>query len=217
MSTALRRSRNLADFFFQLRPAILTFVVVIVCYYAVRLVDALGIPPNGISVYWPAAPFLVGVLLISPRRMWPVLMVSGLGGIALADLKNGSSIGLTAWFILGNLVEVLIATLGTSYLFKGVPQLISVKALAKFFVIPVIFAPLIAALVGAHVKAPGSYWLGWRLWFFSDTLGFLTVTVAMLSWAQEGREWLRKSHNYVELEKKMIALDAGGFLAFSCV
>jgi len=215
MSIAPSRSRNLADLFVQVRPAILTCLVAIVCYYVVRLIDVLGIPPDHIAIYWPATPFLVGVLLVSPRSMWPVLMVSGLGGTALAELKDGWSIGSEMWFTLGNLVDVLIATLGTTYLFKGVPQLTSVKTLAKYFVIPVICAPLFSLLVGASVNVPGGHWQEWRIWFLADALGFLTVTPAILSWAQEGREWAKKPQNYIELEVVMIALVACGYLAFT--
>jgi PAS domain S-box-containing protein len=185
-----------------------------VCYYADRLTDILGAPPGQFATYWPATPFLVAVLLVSSRRVWPVLIVSGLGGMALADIRDGWPIGFEIWFTLGNLADVLIATFGISYLFKRVPQFSSIKALAKYFLAAVLLAPCVSALLGASVNMPGGYWLEWRLWFFADALGFLTVTPAILTWVIEGREWSRKSKNYIELAVLITTLLACGYLTF---
>jgi len=207
---SLRKSTGL----FQVRTAILTLLVAIVSYYAVRLVDVLGIPPDHIATYWPATPFLVGVLLVSSRRIWPVLIVSGLGAMALADLRYGVPTRFEMWFSPGNLTEVLVATFGTVYIFKGVPELSSLKALAKYTLIAAIVTPFVSALVGATGSLRSGYWLQWRLWLFSGALGFLTVTPAILSWVQEGRRWAQKSQNFVELAALMTSLIGCGYLTF---
>src|SRR5271170_8493317 len=90
---------------------ILTCLVAIACYQADRLVDVLGIPPEHIASFWPATPLLVAVLLLAPKRNWPVLIAAGLGAMALADLKDGVPIGFELWYSLGNLADVLIETL----------------------------------------------------------------------------------------------------------
>jgi PAS domain S-box-containing protein len=199
---------------FQLRTAILSCLVAVVCYYAVVLVDLLGIPPKHFATYWPTTPFLVAVLLFSSRRIWPVLIVAGLGGIALADLWGGWSIRSETLLTLGNLAEILIAALLLTYLFKGPPQVRSVKALAKYFLVAVTLAPFISALVGSIVNAPGGYWLEWKVWFFADALGFLTVTPAILSWVQEGQAWSREPKNYIELAALLTSLIGCGYITF---
>jgi PAS domain S-box-containing protein len=188
--------------------------VAILCYQGDRLAYVLGIPPDQIASYWPTTPFLVAILLLVPRRIWAVLIAAGLGAMALADLKDGVPIGFEIWFTLGNICDTFVAILGINLLFKGVPRLTSVKALAKYLVVGVLLAPLCSALVGAFGSEPGRYWVQWRLWFFADALAFLTLTPAILAWVREGRTWARKSQNYLELAGLMTLLVLFGSLTF---
>jgi PAS domain S-box-containing protein len=213
-SAQSRPTWNIADLDSRLSAGILACLVAIVCYLADRLVFVLGIPPDHIASFWPSTAFLVTVLLLVPRRIWPVLIVAGLGAIALADLENGVPIGFEIWITLGNLAETLVAALGISRLLNGVPELTSLKNLAKYILFAVILVPFGSALVGSIGTAPGGYWLQWRLWFFADALAFLTVAPAILNWAREGREWARKSHNYLEFAALMTLLILFGYLTF---
>ena len=194
--------------------AVLACLVAVVCYQADRLVYVLGIPPDHIASFWPATAFLVVVLLLAPRSIWSVLIAAGLGAMALADLRNSVPIGFEVWITLGNLAEVLVATLGIRWLFKGAPQLSSLKTLAKYLVLAVILVPLGSAFVGANASGPGGYWLQWRIWFFADSFAFLTVTPAILTWAREGREWAQQSRNYLEFAALMTLLTVFGYLTF---
>lgn len=134
--------------------------------------------------------------------------------MALADLKNGVPIAFEIWQTLGNAAEVLVAMLGLRLLFKGVPHLSGVKALARYAAVAVFLAPLVSSLVGAIGVLHGDYWLRWRIWFLADALAFLTVTPAILSWAQEGQAWARKSRNYLELAALLTSLVLFAYFAF---
>ncbi len=213
-STRSRPSWNITNFDSRLRTAMVVLLVAILCYLGDRLAYVLGIPPDQIASLWPSTPLLVAVLLLTPRKIWPLLIAAGLGGIALADLRNGASIVDEIWFSLGNACEVFISILGINLLFKRVPQLTSVKALAKYLVVGVILPPFVAGLVGAIASVSSDYWLQWRLWFFADALAFLTVTPAILGWAREGRTWAKKSLDYLELAALMILLSLFGYLTF---
>jgi PAS domain S-box-containing protein len=172
------------------------------------------IPPDYIASFWPATAFLVAVLLLAPRKIWPTLIVAGLGAMALGDLENGVPIGSIIWFSLGDLAAVLGAALGIVYLFRGAPHLRSLKTLAQYLTVAVILVPSASALLGASANASGGYWQQWRLWFFSDALAFLTVTPAILSWSREGRAWARSLHNYLELAALMASLVFFGYATF---
>lgn len=209
-----RPSWNIAKLDSRVCTVILVCLVAIMCYEATRLAYALRIPSDYIASFWPATPFLVAMLLLAPRGIWPAIIAAGLGAMALGDLENGVPIGSIIWFSLGDLAAVLGATLGISRLFKGVPHLSSVKTLAQYLVVAVILAPFASALLGATGSLPGGYWLQWRLWFFSDALAFLTVTPAILNWVREGRTWARRSHNYLEFAALMTSLVLFGYLAF---
>ena len=82
---------------------------------------------------WPGCALLVGLLLLTPRKLWAVLILAGIGGFALYDLQAGLSIRSTALLILADTVEVLIAALGVSYSFRSLPpRLNNLKSVAKY-------------------------------------------------------------------------------------
>jgi PAS domain S-box-containing protein len=193
---------------------LLAFLVALLCYQGDRLAYVLGITPSKIASFWVPTPLLVAVLLLVPRKIWPILIAAGLGAMALADLRNGVMIRSEMWISLGNILDVLVATVGINWALKGVPQLTTLKALARYLLVAVILAPFVSALVGAIGCVPGGYWLQWRLWFFADALAFLTVTPAILSWVQEGRTWARKPLNYLELAALMTSLAVFGYFTF---
>jgi PAS domain S-box-containing protein len=113
----------------------------------------------------------------------------------LYDLQIGLPIGSIVWFILSDIVEVLTAVLCLNYFFNGAPKLNGVKALAKFLFSAVFLAPFIAAFF-AVAPARGGYWTSWRICFFSEALGYLTLMPAILGWVGKGPGWNRRSPAY---------------------
>jgi PAS domain S-box-containing protein len=194
--------------------AILVCLVVIVCYYAVEIVYVLGIPPRDNPTFWPATPFLVAVLLLTSRKIWPMLAAAGLVAMAIADVKHGTTITSESWFFFSALAALLIATLGLNRVFKGTPRLRSVGSLTKYLAVAVILAPSVAAFVGSTGRLQVAYWLEWRIWIFADALGFLTVTPAILGWVHEGRAWARDYRNHLELAALLAWLVVFGYLTF---
>ena len=165
---------------FSLPTGFLALLTAIVCYLGARLGDTLVLPPHG-SALWPGSAFLVSVLLLIPRKTWPVVIPAGLAGFALHDLQVGFSHRAIALFLLGCMIEVLIPAIGLRYSFAGIPRLDSLKALANYSVFAVL-GPLVANFVGAFA-IPGRYWIDFRLYVFADTIAFLIFTPALLSWA----------------------------------
>jgi PAS domain S-box-containing protein len=135
--------------------------------------------------------------------------------MVVSDLQNGVPLSSLIWFTLGDAVGVLIAALGVSHLFNGTPHLDTAKVLAKYFLFVVILA-FVSALVGANAPERGStYWLQTKLWFLSNSIAYLTVTPAALSWVG-GRVWARKSRGYyLEAAALILALTVFGYLAFA--
>jgi len=98
---------------------------------------------------WPGCAILVGVLLLVPRKIWPLLILAAFTGFVLYDLQAGVKISSITGLILADTIEVLTAALGISYSFRGLPSLNSLKALAQYSFFAVIIAPVLAASVGA--------------------------------------------------------------------
>ena len=190
-----RLSWNIAKLDFPFHTVILVCFVAALSYLAARLGGILIVRPETLSPLWPGCVLLVSVLLLVPRRIWPILIATAFGAFVLYDLQAGMPIRSTAWLILADTVEVLTAALCLSYFFDGVPQLNSVKALAKYSFFAVILAPFAGAFVGA-LATSGNYWTSWRVSFFSEALAFLTLMPALLSWASKVPAWAKKSGTY---------------------
>jgi PAS domain S-box-containing protein len=213
-STPNRPSWNPVNLNSPFRIAILACLVAIMSYFAARLGTTVVIRDTMEWPLWPGNILLVCTLLYLPRRIWPIVIGAALVTFAFYDLRLGISIRSIIFYQLSDIAEVLTAALGISYCFGGVPQLDSVKALAKFS----FFAVLLAPLAGASLSAPtthGDYWRGWRIIFLSQALGYLTLIPAILRWVSKRSEWAHASlSRYLEAAVLLAGLAVLGYFSF---
>jgi len=137
-------------------------------------------------------------MLLVPPRTWPVVIPAGLVGFVVHDLEFDFAPLRIALLNLADTIEILIVCLGLRYCFDGVPRLDSPKALAKYCFFAVFLGPFVSGFVVA-LAIPGSYLVNWRIWFFSQMLVFLTLTPAILSWANYGTGFRRPLQSKVEV------------------
>ena len=157
---------------------------------------------------------LVSMLLLVPRRTWPVLILAGLAGFVLYDLSIGFPLSTSALFILADAVEIIIITVGLGYSFDGVPRLNTLKALAKYSLFAILIGPFIGTFIGAFA-IPGFFLTNWRIFFFSEAIAFLTLTPAVFSWATPRSVHARRSiESRLEAAALMIALTFLGYVIF---
>ncbi|HEY6290016.1 MAG TPA: PAS domain S-box protein [Terriglobia bacterium] len=180
-----RLSWSLANLNSPWRTAILLCSVAILSYYSLKLGAELTMGPQAAWPLWLGNVFLASILLLVPRRIWPILMSAALAAFFLYDVQTGSTIRLSALLILYDAVEVLTAALCLSYAFGGVPRLNSVRSLAKFSLFAVTLPPLLRAFFVGFMTH-GNYWLSWRLSFFSEAIVYLTLMPAILGWFSRG-------------------------------
>jgi PAS domain S-box-containing protein len=186
------------------RLAILATSTAALCYFVARLGGALILRPQLVSPLWLGNVVLAAVLLLAPRKIWPILLPAGLAGFLLYDLQAGEPLRSIFWFILSNAAEVLTASFCLHASFGGVPRLNTVKALAKYSFYAVLLAPFVGAFFGA-LSSPGNYWVTWKVAFFSEALGFLTLMPAILGWVREIPSWTLKPRSYY-LEETILLL-----------
>ena len=74
-----------------LRQVVLAFVVAALSYLTARLGLALLVPLFHMSALWPVNAVLLGVLLLVPRKTWPVLIIVALAAAVVSDVQNGST------------------------------------------------------------------------------------------------------------------------------
>jgi PAS domain S-box-containing protein len=197
-----------------LRIAVMVCVVATLSYLASRVGGALILHPSMLSPLWPGCALLVSVLLLVPRRTWPVLIAAAFGAFILSALQDGVPGRTIVWLILADAVEVLAASFCLSYLFRGPPRLDSLNALAKYSFFAVFLAPFAGAFVGA-LTSTANYWASWRTSFLSEALGFLTLLPAFLGWIREANTWKKKSRiHYLEAASLIASFVLLTFLIF---
>jgi integral membrane sensor domain MASE1 len=210
-----RSSRRIVNLNSPWHTAALACFVAILSYCSLKLGALLTLGPHAAWPLWLGNVFLASILLLVPRRLWPILIAAALAAFFFYDVQTGSTIRLSSLFILYDAVEVLTAAVCLSYAFGGVPRLNSVRALAKFSLFAVILPPLLRAFFVAF-ETEGNYWVNWKISFFSEAIVYLTLMPAILGWFSKGpaRDHKSRAH-YLEGSALIAGLVAFAYLAFA--
>jgi PAS domain S-box-containing protein len=188
----------------------LFFFVLVVSYLTAQLGGVLVLRPEMIWPIWPGCAFLVAVLLLAPRRMWPALLLSGLSGFAIYDLREHLPISAIGVLLLADSIEILIVAIGVRHVFAGVPRLNSLQALAKYSIFAVFLGPIAVSSLTAPFQQ-GS----WRVTVLTEALALLTLTPAILSWVDLARSRTRKpGGRYLQAAIMYVGLAAVAYLTF---
>jgi len=195
MATGSSRSTwRLADLNSPFRTVLLACFVATLSYLASRLGGTLIISPHGAWPLWLGNVLLISILMMVPRRMWPLLIAAAFAGFILDDLQTGQALRSIVLLLLADTIEVLTSALCLSYFFDSVPLLNSVRALAKFSLFAVILAPCLGAFFVA-LATSGNYWTSWRISFFSEAIVSLTLMPAVFGWV--GKELVRSQKSRI--------------------
>ena len=194
---------------------LLASLTLVLCYLAANLGGVLILrAPQTLWPLWPGCAVLVAILLVSPQKVWPVLVPSGLSGFALYDFLAGVPASSIAVLLLADVVEVLIAAWGVHYLLRGVLRFDSLKAFSRYALVAVILGPLVGTLIGAQAS-DSDRWTTFRMNFLSDNLAFLTIAPAILGWVERFRSSSRISRaHYLEAAALLTALFSLGYALF---
>jgi len=197
-----------------IRSAFAVASVFVCSYVAARLGDLLVLRPQMIWPLWPGSAFVVSALLLTRSKiLWPALLLAGLAGFALYDIQIGINVRSTALFLLADAVEILVAASGMRLALSGLPRINSIASLAQysFFVIlaPILVTPFVARFLG------GVYRAAWPISFLSDALALLTLTPAVMGWAQVALTREKKPFaQYIEATLMSLGLLILSYLAF---
>ncbi len=167
-------------------------IVGAVTYVCARFALAFRIKPYHIAPLWPASAILFSVLVWAPVRTWTIYILVWLLSNIIVDLQIGDTPRAILCFLIGNTIEVLIATVSVRRLAGGLRAFSNLRGLVAYILFAVVLAPFISAFVGAFNRAGGNYWFDWRVWFLGDVISFLTLAPAIMTWIASGRAALRK-------------------------
>src|ERR1043165_898400 len=85
-----------------------TFFVFVGYYLGARLGFALTFQPHPVSVMWPPNSLLLAALLLSPSRVWPVLLLAAFPAHILAEWQSGVPFRMVLCWFVSNSFEAFI-------------------------------------------------------------------------------------------------------------
>ena len=168
-----------------MRSRPLRIALVGVGYFALARAGLIFIQqPEGIAALWPAAGYLLAVLLVADRRDWAALLgAAAVGGLA-ANLTQGTGAGVSLGFAVANCGESLLAAWLLERTVHRPFSLASPRATVAFVAIGGAAAPMVGGLAAAGIAAAAfdaPYGMTWLVWWTSAGLGILTLTPVLLA------------------------------------
>ena len=202
------RSRNQ---FFDGRIALIALSVCLAYYLGAKIGFALTFQPHPASVLWPPNSILLAALLLTPVRIWWVILLAAFPAHLAAQLQsNVPPMMILCWFM-SNSCEALIGAGCVRYLIDRPVRFDRLRNVGIFcffaaFLGPFLSSFLEAAFVVLNHWGRDSYWEVWRIRFTSNALAALTLVPFIVSWSAEGIAWLAKIRRPRFLEAGILLL-----------
>ncbi len=192
-----------ADYSFShLYRALAIPVLISFTYYLGATVGFVLKPPGSpISAFWPPNAILLAVLLLTPIRMWWVVLVAVLPAHLLVKHQHGTAIAESLGWFIGSTGEAFLGAACIIAFKKSKPLFDSVHGLVVFLVFGVLLAPLLASFVDAAVVVAAggkSYWLLGAGRLFSNMLAELTLVPTIFIFASTKLASLKNRRRVVE-------------------
>ncbi|WP_297511450.1 MASE1 domain-containing protein [uncultured Caulobacter sp.] len=153
--------------------------VALLAYLCVEVPRAYG----QVTPIWLGNGFLAALLLASPGRRWPVLLIAGLVGGVAAAAHAGDAPATIALLVPANVIQAWLAAYAVRRVTGEAIDLGRPRDMLAFVIVGGIAAPLIAAPPAAliHTLLRGGDPLANAVnWTLGDLLGMLTVTPCLL-------------------------------------
>jgi integral membrane sensor domain MASE1 len=147
---------------------------------------AFGFPPAGVTV---------AAMLLTRRRLWPVIIAAIVLSEVSVDLQHGLTVAGALMSAAANVTEPLVGASSVRRWCGGPPDLTSRRDLLRFIAGAVTLGPLAGGLIGATAItiASGGWWPAlWLQWWAGDGIAVLVIGAPILLWArnQVGRRSL---------------------------
>jgi two-component system sensor kinase FixL len=193
-------------------PTVVTALVVFIGYYlGARIGFALTFQPHPVSVLWPPNSILVAALLLTPPRIWWLVLLAAFPAHWAAELQSQiPPTMILCWFI-SNSCEAVIGAGLTRYLIGGPIRFTSLRNAGIFCLCAVFLGPFLSSFLDAAFVVwnhwgQGAYWELIRIRFFSNALAALIVVPLIVTWATNGIPGLRTARRSRYLEACVLFL-----------
>jgi signal transduction histidine kinase len=138
--------------------ALATLALAIAYYAAVQVGNALAFKTAPVSTLWPPNAVVLSALLLTPKRVWPMLLLGVLPPHLLAQSLADVPLTMSVCWYVSNCAEALFGALLLVRLLGSAPRLDRVRDLAAYTLIAVLAAPVLSSFLDAGCVA----WRGWR-------------------------------------------------------
>jgi two-component system, LuxR family, sensor kinase FixL len=199
------------NFPFDSRTVVTAFLVFVGYYLGARIGFALTFKPHPVSVLWPPNSILVAALLLTPVRIWWVILLAAFPAHLAAQAQSQvPPLMILCWFI-SNSCEALIGAGLTRYLVGGPIRFTILRNAAIFCLCVVFIAPFLSSFLDAGFVVwnhwgKGTYWELIRIRFFSNVLAALVIVPLIVTWATNGIPNLRRVRRSRYLEACVLFL-----------
>ena len=178
---------------------IVTGLWVFVGYYlGARIGFALTFQPHPVSVLWPPNSILVAALLLTPPRIWWLVLLAAFPAHWAAQVQSHvPPLMILCWFI-SNSCEALIGAGLTRYLVGGPIRFTTLRNVGIFCLCVVFIGPFLSSFLDAAFVVwnnwgDDTYWELIRIRLFSNALAALLVVPLVVTWATTGVQSLRRA------------------------
>lgn len=197
-------------------------LLVAVSYYAGSQIGFLLTPAqSAISTFWPPNAILLAAFLLTPPRIWWVLLLAVMPAHLSIQLRTGipllSSLG---WFV-GNTGEALLGAACIRYFKKEKPLFESVQGIVVFVAFGVLLATLVTSFVDAastFLTGLGSnYWTLWTARLTTNMISNLVIVPTIVILGVKGISWFRRVNpaRYFEAGVLAVGIVTVSLLVFS--
>ncbi len=178
--------------------AVIALVVAIGYYVGSQIGFLLTPASTPIATFWPPNAILLGALLLTPARVWWVLVLAVLPAHLFVQLNAGIPlISALVWFV-GNTGEALLGAICVRIFKKDKPLFESVYGVIVFLAFGVLLPTLATSFLdAAGVLLTGlgkSYWMLWTTRLTSNIVADLTIVPTIVIFGAKGLSWFRRAN-----------------------
>src|SRR5947199_8938761 len=151
----LSREKRAEQFFFALpRSTVWAGLLTFVGYYlGSKIVFALTFQPHPISVFWPPNSILLAALLLTPPRIWWLVLLAAFPAHLVAELQSQVPPAMVVCWFISNCSEALIGAGLTRYLLRGLVHFDNLRSVIVFSLCCAFLGPFLSSFIDAGFVA----------------------------------------------------------------
>lgn len=171
--------------------------LVAISYYAGSKIGFLLTPSyTPISTFWPPNAILLSGLLLTPARIWGVLVLTLLPVHLLIQLQTGIPLFTALGWFVGNIGEAFLGAVCIRMFKKESPLFESVRGIVVFLAFGVLLAPVASSFIDSasalRMGEVKSYWLLWETRLSTNMVAVLSIVPIFVTLGVSGVSWFRK-------------------------